>query len=74
MSKQCKGKFHGTAIKYINDDEKYCLICQQQIELNKKKRRDTLIAIGTGFMMTVIGVIGAIGKILGGGKNGGNNT
>ena len=73
MSKQCKGKYHGTAIKYINDDEKYCLICQQQIDLNKKKRRDTLAAIGAG-VMTVVGIIGAIGKILGDGKGGRNNT
>lgn len=69
MSKECKGKYHGTAIKYINDDEKYCLICQQQIELKKKKRNEIIAGIG-GTVISI--VVGVIVKALTGGNSEGN--
>lgn len=42
MSKQCPGKYHGKGIKYINDNEKYCKICQQNIKLNKNRRNERI--------------------------------
>lgn len=67
MSKQCKGKYHGTAIKYINDDEKYCLICQQQIDMKNKRKKE---AVGTTVVSIVVGIIV---KVLTGGKGGGSS-
>lgn len=59
MQKQCPGKFHGSAIKYIDESQKYCVICQQQINLQKKERnenakkfRDTVLKIG-GIVLTI---------------------
>lgn len=70
MSKQCKGKYHGTAIKYINDDEKYCLICQQQIDM-KNKRKKEVISVGTTVASSI--VVGIIVIVLTGGKGGGSS-
>ena len=42
MQKQCSGKFHGSAIKYIDESQKYCVICQQQKNLQKKKEMKKL--------------------------------
>ena len=49
MSKLCKGKYHGSGIKEIADNEKYCEICKQEIKLNRK--RTTEVATG------VLGVV-----------------
>lgn len=68
MSKQCKGKYHGTAIKYINDDEKYCLICQQQIDMKNKRKKE---AVGTTVASIVVGIIV---KVLTGGKGKGGGS
>lgn len=43
MSKQCSGKYHGNGIKYINDNENYCKICQQHMNLNKKRVGEGII-------------------------------
>lgn len=72
MSKECPGKYHGSAIKYINDDEKYCLICQQQMALKKQKTKENWGKVGAGFL-TVVGAAITIAKLFGGGKGGGNN-
>lgn len=40
MSKQCPGKYHGSGIKYINDNEKYCKVCQQHMNLKKKRVKE----------------------------------
>lgn len=42
MSKQCSGKYHGTGIKYINDNERYCKVCQQHMNLKKKRRNEVV--------------------------------
>ena len=55
MSKLCKGKYHGSGIKEIADNEKYCEICKQEIKLNRK--RTTEVATGVlGVVLTIIGV------------------
>lgn len=46
MQKQCPGKFHGSAIKYIDESQKYCVICQQQINLQKEERKEKAKKIG----------------------------
>lgn len=56
MSKECPGKYHGKAIKYIKDDEKYCKICQQEISLRKKRRNETIAGVVT-FIVTIGGII-----------------
>ena len=69
MSKECKGKYHGNGIKYIDDDQKYCLACQQEYDRRKKLKKEVLAGIG----VAVLTIIGTIGKLLGGGKGDGNN-
>lgn len=69
MSKECKGKYHGNGIKYIDDDQKYCLACQQEYARRKKRKKEVLAGIG----VAVLTIIGTIGKLLGGGKGDGNN-
>lgn len=68
MSKECKGKYHGNGIKYIDDDQKYCLACQQEYDRRKKQRNEVLAGISA-----FVGIICTIGKFLGGGKGDGNN-
>lgn len=58
MSKQCPGKYHGSGVKYINDNENYCKICQQHMNLNKKR-----VGEGIGVGLAVVGSI--IAAILG---------
>ncbi len=72
MSKECPGKYHGSAVKYINDDEKFCLICQQEMALKKQKTKEIWAGIGKG-VVAVGGIALTIAKIFGGGKNGGND-
>ena len=69
MSKECKGKYHGSGIKYIDDDQKYCLACQKEYNRRKKRKRETLGTIG-GIFTAIVAIIGAVGKILAGGKGG----
>lgn len=56
MSKQCPGEYHGEGIKYINDNEEYCKICQQHRTLNKKRIGERI----AGFLTVVGGIIAAI--------------
>lgn len=53
MQKECKGKYHGSGIKYIDDDQKYCLICQQEYERRKKKTKEIFGAIGSAVFVGV---------------------
>ncbi len=63
MQKQCSGKFHGSAIKYIDESQKYCVICQQQKNLQKKERNEKAKKIvGTvlksvGYVVTVLAIV-----------------
>ena len=50
MSKQCQGKYHGSGIKYIDDNEKYCKICQQKMRYKKKIKSE----IVTGVVGTIL--------------------
>lgn len=71
MQKQCPGKFHGSAIKYIDESQKYCVICQQQINLQKKETKEkakkivgTVLKIGgkvLGICSTVVSVLAIVG-------------
>lgn len=36
--KYCKGKFHGSVRKEIEDSEKYCLICTGRYKAEKDER------------------------------------
>lgn len=56
MSKQCSGKYHGNGIKYINDNENYCKICQQHMNLNKKRVGEGIIG-GLAVVGTIIAAI-----------------
>ncbi len=78
MSKECPGKYHGSAVKYIADDEKYCVICQQEIALKKQKRKETFIKglkwAGKAAAMALVSAVAGKafgGKMssLGGGEN-----
>lgn len=60
MSKECKGKYHGAGIKIIDDDEEYCTICQQNIDLKNKQKKEK---IGT-FFLVLIGASAIVKKIL----------
>ena len=77
MSKECPGKYHGSAVKIINDDEKYCLACQQQIALKKQKKKETWGKVGGGLLaiagMAATITIGIV-KLLGGGKGDNSNS
>lgn len=74
MSKECKGKYHGDGIKIIDDDEEYCLICQQEIDCKKKANTEKAVKIAKTVGSLAVSVIGsAVLKILVGGKSGGNN-
>ena len=60
MQKQCPGKFHGSAIKYIDESQKYCVFCQQQIDLQKAERKEkakkvggTIVKIGAGALAII---------------------
>lgn len=72
MSKECKGKYHGNGIKYIDDDQKYCLACQQEYARRKKEKKEVWAGIG-GAVLALVAIINTIGKFLGGGKGDGNN-
>ena len=56
MSKQCTGKYHGSGIKYINDNESYCKICQQHMSLNKKRVGEGVV----GGLAVVCSIVAAI--------------
>lgn len=56
MSKQCSGKYHGTGIKYINDNERYCKVCQQHMNLKKKRVKEGIF----GGLAVVGGIVAAI--------------
>ena len=56
MSKQCPGKYHGSGIKYINDNEKYCKVCQQHMNLKKKRVKEGIF----GGLAVVGGIVAAI--------------
>ena len=56
MSKQCPGKYHGSGIKYINDNEKYCKVCQQHMNLKKKRVKEGIF----GGLVVVGGIVAAI--------------
>lgn len=60
MQKECPGKYHGKAVKYVNDNEKYCKICQQEMKLNKKKRKEIIFGAGGGIIAGVGAIVGAI--------------
>lgn len=55
MSKLCKGKYHGSGIKEIADNEKYCEICKQEIKLIRNHTRDVATVV-VGVVLTIIGV------------------
>ena len=48
MSKQCPGKYHGSGIKYINDNEKYCKVCQHKGKTSKRGYIWGLAVVGGG--------------------------
>lgn len=58
MPKRCPGKYHGSGIKYINDDEKYCKVCKQHYDCNKKTAGEIVGGV-------VIGILSIVGAILG---------
>lgn len=73
MSKQCPGKYHGSGIKYINDNEEYCLICKQKMAYKKKRFVESLLFI-IGVVIAGIGaVIAAIAAIARGGGGSDDN-
>ena len=67
MSKECPGKYHGPAVKYIADNEKYCIICQQEIALKKAKWKERAKLVG-GVVGTFAIVLGAILRKFTGGQ------
>ncbi len=72
MSKECKGKYHGSGVKYIDDDQKYCLVCQQEYERRKKRTKEVIVSIGTIGVAIIGGVIKFIASV--GGKDTENNS
>ena len=59
MSKQCLGKYHGSGIKYINDNENYCRVCKQHMDLNKKRVREGImggLAVVGGIVAAILGI------------------
>lgn len=56
MSKQCPGKYHGSGIKYIDDNEKYCKVCRQHMNLKKKQVKEGIF----GGLAVVGGIVAAI--------------
>lgn len=72
MSKECKGKYHGGGIKYIRDDEKYCLACQQEYDRRKQKRKE--IGGISGIIGVVLAIPVAVVTILFGKKGGGGGN
>lgn len=56
MSKQCPGKYHGSGIKYINDNEDYCRVCKQNMTLKKKQIGEGII----GSFAVVCSIVAAI--------------
>lgn len=67
MSKECPGKYHGSAVKYIADDEKYCVICQQEIALKRQKTKETVVK---GLKTVGKGVLALAGCFIGGAVSG----
>ena len=47
MSKQCPGKYH-RGIKFINDDQEYCIFCNQHMKKNRERTKELLVGIGIG--------------------------
>lgn len=66
MQKQCPGKFHGNAIKYIDESQKYCAYCQQQIDLQNAERKEKAKKVGATVLKVggvVVGVLTFVGNI-----------
>ena len=57
MQKQCPGKFHGNAIKYIDESQKYCAYCQQQIDLQNAERKEKAKKVGKAIIKGSVAVV-----------------
>ena len=62
MSKQCPGKYHGSGIKYINDNETYCKICKQNMDCNKKTAWEVAGGILLGGLSIAAAILGVNSK------------
>ena len=56
--KKCPGKYHGEGIKYIDDGESYCKICQQNMSAKSKQRNEILGGIVSVVGLSLLGALG----------------